>query len=807
MERIQTMPDIDKTSDNYRKEVNRNLLLLVDDLSDSVIVCNLDSIIKYSNNSTKTIYGYYKKELIGKPISILLADKNRNEINDAIDKIKNGNKVKHFETIMKKKNRTRFAVSISISPIYDSNGIINGIVSVIRDMTEKYNMINELIEGEEKYKLAIESGNFGIWDWDIRTNKIYYSSRCKNMLGYKSNEIENSYEEWYKRIHDEDLPGVMKKIKEEHNGEKYNKKYRLKCKDESYLWVQTIGKVIEWDYEGNPIRMIGTIADINEDMLQRKKILESENRIRGIYDSTNIGLCLGEIVLVEDGKPVDYKLISINNAMGKIIGENTENFEKTFKSMHRSKEDMLQIFSDVSLKGKNFKEEMYIKSLDKYFDINIYSPNPMQFAIVIMDITEAKTKEKELSEKYDELSSVHEKLTVAEEELRYNYNELEKANEQTIKANQVKSQFLANMSHELRTPLNGILGFTQLLQLSNIDEEQKDELLMIEESSNHLLKLINSILDLSKIEAGKIILNYNKFNIKEQMGLIIKDINLMAENKNIEIMYYVDPLINNEELMGDVFRLKQILNNLISNAVKFTDSGHIYFKVKEISKTIDKIKLEFSVEDTGKGISDEFKNKIFGEFTQQEDTYTKNYGGTGLGLAISKQLVSLMDGDIWFESKIGKGSTFYFTAVFKYDHDENRFHDKGKIKIGKLNNINKNILVAEDNEINRKIINAYLKMLNYKFVCVKNGQEAVDYMEKNKADIILMDIQMPVLNGLEAVKIIRDREKKTGEHQIIIAMTAYAMEGDREKFIHSGMDDYISKPFNMEILNEKLTKW
>lgn len=800
------MPEISKTSDKYRKEVSRNLLLLVDDLSDSVIVCNLDSIIKYCNKSTKTIHGYSKKELIGKHISILLADNNKNEINDAIDKIKNGNKVKHFETIMKKKNGTRFAVSLSISPTYDSNGIIIGIISVIRDITEKYNMINELIEGEEKYKLAIESGNFGIWDWDIRTNKLYYSSRCKNMLGFKANEIESSYEEWYKRIHTEDLPGVMKKIKEELNGEKYNKKYRLKCKDESYLWVQTIGKVIEWDYEGKPIRMIGTIADVNEDMLQRRKILESENRIRGIYNSTNIGLCFGEIVLGEDGKPVDYKLISINNAMGKIIGENAENFEKTFKSMHRSKEDMLQIFSDVSLKGKIYKQEIYIKSLDKYFDINIYSPNPMQFAIVIMDITEAKKKEKELSEKYDELSAVHEKLTVTEEELRNNYNELEKANEQTLKANQVKNQFLANMSHELRTPLNGILGFTQLLQLSNIDEEQKDELLMIEESSNHLLELINSILDLSKIESGKIMLNHYKFNIKEQMEFIIKGINLMAENKNIEIMYYVDPFIN-EELIGDIFRLKQILNNLISNAVKFTDSGHIYFKVKEISKTIDKIKLEFSVEDTGKGISDEFKNKIFDEFTQQEDTYTKNYGGAGLGLAISKQLVLLMNGDIWFESKIGKGSTFYFTAVFKYDLDEERFHDKEKIEIGKLNNINKNILVAEDNEINLKIIIAYLKMLNYKFVIVKNGQDAVDYAEKNKADIILMDIQMPVLNGLEAVKIIRDREKKTGEHQVIIAMTAYAMEGDREKFIKAGMDDYISKPFNMETLNEKLKKW
>ena len=800
------MLEISETSDNYGKEVSRNLTLLIDNLDDSIIYCNnLECVITECNISTERLYGYEKKELIGKSISILFPEDNNNETYDIVNKLKNGMKIEHFETIRKKKNGERVIVSVSISPQYDSSGNIEGMVSIARDMTEKYKMINELVENEEKYKLALESGNFGVWDWNTKTNQIYYSKRCKNILGYEENEIGNSFKEWNKRIHKEDLHHVMNTVNKCFNGEEYKKEYRLKRKDGNYIWVKIKGKVVNWDNEGNPIRMIGTIADINEEMLQRNKIQESENRLRGIYNSINIGIGLGEIILDNNGGPIDYKFLSINNAMRKIMGEKNQDFEKSFKEIHQN-ENMAHIFGEAALKGKNSNLKMYLKNIDKYFDINIYSPNPMQFALLVTDITETKKKQKELSEKYEELSSVYEQLTVVEEELRTNYHELEEANEKTIRANQTKSQFLANMSHELRTPLNGVLGFTQLLLLSEINEEQKQELLMIEKSSNYLLKLINSILDLSKIEAGKVILHYNKFNIKEQMEYVIKDLNLIAKDKNIETMYYVDPFIN-EELIGDIFRLKQILNNLISNAVKFTDRGHIYFKVKEISKTIEETKLEFSVEDTGKGISDDFKNEIFSEFTQEESTYTKDHGGTGLGLAISKELTLLMGGNIWFESKIDIGSAFYFTAVFKNVNNEDSFNAIKSIKIDKLNNKGKNILVAEDNEINLKIITAFLKKLNYRFVLVTNGQDAINYLEENKPDIILMDIQMPVLSGFDAAKIIRDREKQTGEHQIIIAMTAYAMEGDREKFIESGMDDYISKPFNMEILNETLNKW
>jgi signal transduction histidine kinase len=328
------------------------------------------------------------------------------------------------------------------------------------------------------------------------------------------------------------------------------------------------------------------------------------------------------------------------------------------------------MFGEAAINGKSFAFEDYYENTDKYYNVNIYSPNPKQFTLLVTDITENKRKEIDLIEKYEELQAVYEELSATEEELRNNYKELEKANEELEKANKAKSQFLANMSHELRTPLNGILGCTQLLNHSKLGEEQNENVNIIEKSSKHLLELINNILDISKIESGKVELSYKRFNFLEQMDYIIKDLRLLSMNKDIEIMYYVDPLIS-EELIGDNLRLKQVLNNLISNAAKYTDHGHIYLKINQISKTIHETKLKFIVEDTGIGIQEDFKLKIFDIFTQEESSYTKNYSGTGLGLAISKELVEMMGGNIGFESEADKGSIFYFTSVFKNITDRN----------------------------------------------------------------------------------------------------------------------------------------
>jgi signal transduction histidine kinase/AmiR/NasT family two-component response regulator len=386
--------------------------------------------------------------------------------------------------------------------------------------------------------------------------------------------------------------------------------------------------------------------------------------------------------------------------------------------------------------------------------------------------------------------------------------QLEEAKLKAEAASHSKSEFLANVSHEIRTPMNAILGMTELALTSEPTAEQKRYFTTVKSSADALLQIIDDILDFSKIEAGKLDLHPISFKLRDTMNDTLEVLAARAAEKDIELACQVSNRVP-DLVVGDANRLRQVLMNLVGNAIKFTDKGEVFVTVEATGDTDSQssqqsdgnLNVHFVVTDTGIGIPKEKQEVIFESFVQADGSMTRRYGGTGLGLAICSQLVKLMGGRIWVESQVGRGSSFHFIVKLRPDLRSGG-EQKPAEEVFKKSSRSVRVLLAEDNEINQKVALEFLKMRGHEVRIANNGKEVLEALGAEAFEIILMDVQMPVMDGFQATATIREKERSTGQHIPIIAMTGYAMKGDRQRCLDAGMDGYICKPIRSQELFE-----
>ncbi len=592
------------------------------------------------------------------------------------------------------------------------------------------------------------------------------------------------------------------------------------------LFVAENGKEGLESFKKNKAEII--ITDINMpiidglEMLKKIKIINPKSKTIVMSAHSEVKYFLKAIEIGVDGfliKPINRKkLFSDIRKYSDILNleKKAEENEQLFTGLFQSELDAIMIYDSKTFKFLNTNPsatELYKYTKEEFLNIKItdifaqkedISENRIKIAKSLQGknyIFWHKKKNGEIFPVDASLSTyfINEKkvisIVVRDKSKEIKYQQIliksKKIAEDSAKS---KSEFLANMSHEIRTPMNGIIGMTDLLKETKLDKKQDELLEIIDTSARNLLTIINDILDFSKIEARQIELEKIDFNLQNVISDTVQLLKIKANNKNLKLDFKINSDVP-EFINGDPIRLKQIIINLTNNAIKFTEKGGVNIFFKKLKNENKKITFLCEVKDTGIGISEEIKSKLFKVFSQANASISRKHGGTGLGLAISKQLTELMDGEIGVNSKIGKGSNFWFTCVL----NEKTNSEKPKIKKKIENNLQKNkfkILLAEDNIINQKVAILNLKKLGHEIELAENGKIAIEKFKKSKYDLVLMDIQMPEMDGIEATNKIRNFEKINKlEKTKIFAMTANALKGHREFLLSCGMDDYISKPF------------
>ncbi len=816
---------------------------------------------------------------------------------------------------------------------------LNNMLSVIEQQEEINKQVTDkLRDSEERFDLAMRGANDGIWDWDIISNKVFFSSKWKELLGYCDEEIGVDFTEWSGRVHPDDIHQAEVDIEKHLANELslYENVHRIKHRDGNYRWHLVRGIAVR-DENGVACRMVGTTTDITRQRTQERQLDEARSMLGTILDTIpvrvfwkdNAGRFIGcnQLFCNDMGLAQSMDIIGLRNE-DIHPAEHAREMDKVENNILTGGHILINMERVVVTgDGKRLHVSQSIAPLRNR------SGEVIGTLGIYHDISDIKHAEMALRSANENLEQRVEERT----------RELVMERERAEEATKAKSEFLANMSHEIRTPMNGVLGMLSLIKDTPLNKEQQEFIGTAYNSGEVLLSLLNDILDFSKIEAGRLELEDIEFELRKSIEDVTTLFAGQAHAKHLEIICDLDASVP-YWASGDPTRLRQIIGNLIGNAVKFTNHGEIIVRARA-EEDEDKLVATVEVIDTGIGIPAEERDNIFSSFSQADGSTTRKYGGTGLGLTICKQLTALMEGTIEFTSEVGKGSRFWFkvklgkalrnTQIISIDpslsklrtlivddNDTNRLilhhqlsawgiphkscedarsalelmHSAKKkaepfnlvlldmmmpgmdgleltkeirnrtdiadcslIMLTSLNgNIsNKNakghgldacltkpvrqsmlydtivnvtvketsvalptrydeereigkgmcVLIAEDNIVNQKVAAGMLGKLGFTTEIVSNGEDAVKSWQQKHYPLIFMDVQMPVLDGLEASRRIREISLNTGHEVIIIAMTANAMKGDREQCLQAGMDDYLTKPIKPHKLQDLIKKW
>ena len=523
--------------------------------------------------------------------------------------------------------------------------------------------------------------------------------------------------------------------------------------------------------------------------LKRDEVLASTagKKYRKLFMSLPIGFAQAQICPNEALGGEDlYKLLDVNTQFMSYFGLTKEECQDTYLS--QSDNELLKnmnawfaVYNKSAVEDEILNVEIEVEQIGKVFNTIMYKNEADILNMVLMDITEEKETQEKLSKAIKDANAAY----------------------------HTQSEFLANMSHEIRTPINGILGMLQLtLMADDLQDDYRDNLVTAQNCADTLLRLINDILDFTKLESGKYKIRIDDFDIYEVIENTVSVQVPLATDKGLTLDYNIAPNMP-KTLKGDAQRIEQVLNCLLSNAIKFTASGGVRVKVAFMDEGPNKIILRMAVVDSGIGIAEENKDKLFKRFSQVDGSNTRKYGGSGLGLVITKQIVELMGGNISVQSKEDVGSTFIVEIpleVVERSNEEEGEEEQAVFAIQGKKRIR--ILVAEDEPVNQLVIGKLLGMAGYSYDIAENGQVAVDLFQKKTFDIALFDVQMPVMDGLEAISIIRSYEKVNDIPRTpIIAVTALAMYGDKERILEAQFDDYIAKPYSINDIAEMIDKY